>query len=139
MINLPDDAAERKRIPIGTGVLDYFPAALAEIAKLSKVGNDQHNPNEPLHWAREKSNDQFDTIIRHLIQRGTRDKDGVRHSTKAAWRALALLQEECEKDENFDPKNGFLPDNEPKPENQHKIPRGFANSEQDAIEHAGRV
>ena len=104
LINLPAEAKARKEIPIGTGVLDYFPSALAEVAKLSKVGNDQHNPGEKLHWAREKSTDQFDTIVRHLIQRGTIDEtDGVRHSTKAAWRCLALLQEELEAEAGFVP------------------------------------
>jgi hypothetical protein len=103
LINLPADPHDRKGIPIGTGVLDYFPAAIAEVAKLSKVGNDQHNPGQPLHWARHKSTDQFDTIVRHLIQRGTLDTDGVRHSTKAAWRALALLQEELEHEAGFVP------------------------------------
>lgn len=93
---LPTDPAARKDIPIGSGVLDYFPAALAEIAKVSKAGNDQHNPGEPLHWAREKSTDQFDTIVRHLMERGTIDKDGQRHTAKAAWRVLALLQLELE-------------------------------------------
>lgn len=86
-----------------TGVLDYFPAAIAEVAKISKFGNDQHNPGEPLHWARNKSTDQADTIIRHLMARGTRDSDGARHSAKAAWRALALLQEEIEAEEGFNP------------------------------------
>ena len=52
---LPTDAKERKKIPVGSGVLDYFPAALAEIAKVSQAGNDQHNPGEELHWARGKS------------------------------------------------------------------------------------
>jgi hypothetical protein len=104
MINLPADAAARKGIPVMTGVIDYFPAAIAEVAKLSKVGNDQHNPGEPLHWARQKSTDQADTIVRHLMQRGTVDIDGVRHSTKAAWRALALLQEELEAAEGFEPR-----------------------------------
>jgi Domain of unknown function (DUF5664) len=101
MINLPVDPHDRKSIPIGTGVLDYFPAAIAEIAKISKFGNDQHNPGQPLHWAREKSTDQFDTICRHLIQRGILDSDGTRHSAKAAWRCLALLQEELERDAGF--------------------------------------
>lgn len=94
---LPTDAKERKAIPIATGVLDYFPDALAEIAKVSKAGNDQHNPGEPLHWARGKSMDQADTIIRHFLERGTIDTaDGLRHSAKLAWRALALLQLEME-------------------------------------------
>lgn len=93
---LPVDPAERKNIPIGSGVLDYFPAALIEIAKVSKAGNDQHNPGEPLRWARGKSTDHSDTIIRHWIERGTIDSDGMRHSAKLAWRALANLQMELE-------------------------------------------
>jgi hypothetical protein len=95
---LPADAAARKEIPIGTGVLDYFSAALAEVAKVSFEGNKQHNPGQELHWARGKSNDQYDTMIRHSLERGTLDTDGVRHSAKMAWRALAVLQLELEAD-----------------------------------------
>ena len=91
-------AAERKQHPVGTGVLDYFPLALMAVAKCSWVGNEQHNPGEPLHWARGKSTDQADCLIRHFMERGTMDSDGVRHSAKMAWRALALLQEELEKE-----------------------------------------
>lgn len=93
---LPSDPTERKGIPITTGVLDYFPLAIAEVAKCSKAGNDQHNPGQPLHWAKEKSTDHADCIPRHLIDRGTFDTDNVRHSAKLAWRALALLQIELE-------------------------------------------
>jgi hypothetical protein len=93
---LPEDAKERKSIPICTGVLDYFPLALAEVAKTSKAGNDQHNPGQPLHWDRWKSTDHADCIVRHLIDRGTVDTDGIRHSAKVAWRSLALLQTEME-------------------------------------------
>lgn len=93
---LPTDAKLRKQIPITTGVLDYFPDAIAYVAIVSKVGNDQHNPGEPLHWARGKSTDHADCIGRHLTQRGMMDDDNVRHSGKMAWRALALLQEELE-------------------------------------------
>lgn len=93
---LPVDAKERKGVPLCTGVLDYFPDALAEVAILSKAGNDQHNPGQPLHWAKEKSTDHADCLLRHQIDRGTRDSDGQRHSTKVAWRALAQLQTEIE-------------------------------------------
>jgi hypothetical protein len=93
---LPTDPAERKGIPIATGVLDYFPAAFVELAKVSKAGNDQHNPGEKLHWARGKSMDTDDTMLRHFLERGTVDSDGLRHSAKLAWRALALLQLELE-------------------------------------------
>ena len=93
---LPHDAKERKELPVFSGVLKYFPLALAEVAKLSKVGNDQHNPDKPLHWDRSKSGDELDALTRHLLEAGTIDADGVRHSTKVAWRALANLQKELE-------------------------------------------
>jgi Domain of unknown function (DUF5664) len=89
-------AAERKNHPIVTGCLDYFSDALLDVAEVSRIGNEQHNPGEPLHWAKEKSSDEADSLVRHLIDRGTRDSDGMRHSAKVAWRALALLQREIE-------------------------------------------
>jgi len=66
------------------------------VAALSQIGNNQHNPGKPLHWDRTKSQDEADTLMRHFIERGTYDTDGVRHSVKVAWRALALLQKEIE-------------------------------------------
>lgn len=93
---MPKDAAARKAIPLCRGLLDYFPDACAAVAEVSRVGNEQHNPGEPMHWARGKSMDQEDCIVRHLIDRGKIDSDGLRHSAKVAWRALALLQLELE-------------------------------------------
>lgn len=96
-LHLPTDPASRKAIPLVRGCLDYFPAALAAVAQLSQKGNDKHNPGEPLHHARGKSTDHADCIVRHLVDRGAVDpEDGIRHSVKVAWRALALLQEELE-------------------------------------------
>jgi len=90
------NASDRKARPIARGVLDYFPDALAEVAYVSKIGNDQHNPGQELHWAKEKSTDHADCILRHLVDRGKFDTDGTRHSAKVAWRALALLQIELD-------------------------------------------
>lgn len=95
---LPTDYTARKAIPICTGFLDYFPLACLEVAKVSDAGNAQHNPGEELHWARGKSTDQMNTAIRHIMERGNKDTDGVRHLAKAAWRILAALQIECEQD-----------------------------------------
>lgn len=95
---LPADPAARKAIPLCSGVFDYFPKALIEVAKVSYAGNQQHNSGEQLHWARGKSVDQTDTLLRHLCETGTLDVDGLRHSAKLAWRALALLQLELEAD-----------------------------------------
>lgn len=93
---LPKTATERKTYPVASGVLDYFPDAIAEVAHVSYAGNEQHNPGTPLHWDRAKSGDEADALMRHLIQRGTFDVDGIRHTAKVAWRALALLQKELE-------------------------------------------
>jgi hypothetical protein len=95
---LPDDSSVRKALPMAAGLLDYFPGALAAVAEVSRVGNEKHNPGQDLHWARGKSADHADCIVRHLIDRGTKDGEGIRHSAYVAWRALALLQEELEVD-----------------------------------------
>ena len=88
----------RKQTPIYSGVLNYFPDAIREVAQCSFVGNEQHNPNTPLHWDRSKSGDELDALTRHLLEAGTIDSDGIRHSAKVAWRALANLQKEIEND-----------------------------------------
>jgi hypothetical protein len=89
---------ERKQRPVFSGVLQYFPDALLEVAYCSWVGNEQHNPGEPLRWDRTKSTDEHDALVRHLLAAGTLDSDGVRHSAKVAWRALAALQKEIERE-----------------------------------------
>lgn len=83
VLHLPTDPDERKNIPIYSGCVNYFPLALAAVARLSKKGNDQHNPDSPLHWDRSKSGDELDAMLRHVIDG---DWDAV------AWRALANLQ-----------------------------------------------
>jgi hypothetical protein len=91
-------AEERKKRPVFTGVLKYFPDAIKEVARVSLKGNEQHHPDKPLHWDRSKSTDELDALSRHLIDAGTIDDDGIRHSAKIAWRALANLQKELERD-----------------------------------------
>lgn len=93
---LSTDKKLRKDSPMARGVLDYFPRALMAVANVSFVGNEQHNPGQPMHWAKEKSTDHADCILRHLAERGTIDDDGLRHSAKVAWRALAQLEIELE-------------------------------------------
>ncbi len=100
---LEDTSEQRKQYPMASGLLDYFPDACAAVAEVSFLGNEKHNPGEPLHWARGKSMDHADCIVRHLTERGgfemieirgTMYK--VRHSVALAWRAMALAQEELE-------------------------------------------
>lgn len=89
--------SDRKKYPLFTGLIKYFPDAIMEVARCSWAGNQQHHPDKPLHWDRGKSNDHLDAMMRHAIQAGQIDTDGVRHSAKVAWRALANLQMELEK------------------------------------------
>ena len=96
MFILPKKAAERKEWPLGTFLREYFPDAFAYLAHLSWKANEQHNPGQPMHWARDKSADQEDTMIRYFMEGGTVDSDGLLHTAKVAWRALAALQLELE-------------------------------------------
>jgi len=91
-----DTAEDRKKMPVYSGVIKYFPDAIRELSKVSYAGNQQHNLDKSLHWDRSKSGDELDALMRHLIDAGTIDTDGIRHSAKVAWRALANLQKEIE-------------------------------------------
>lgn len=99
---LPSKSEDRKKIPLAS-VLDYFPDALCAVAEVVNVGQVQHSTDR---WDRSKSTDHEDCLLRHLLDRGTVDTDGMRHSAKVAWRALALLQLEIEKDKGLPPSRG---------------------------------
>lgn len=99
--SLPDEQEKRNEFPMAEGLLDYFPNALAEVARLSYAATQQHHPDKPMHWDRSKSRDHRNKIMRHLIDTGKFDDKGQRHSTMVAWRALALLQEELEEQEGY--------------------------------------
>ena len=90
----------RKDYPVWTGVINYFPDALMEVSRVSKIGNEQHHKGKPLHWDKSKSMDHLDALTRHLIQAKEDDIDGVSHLAKVAWRALAALQTKLEKHED---------------------------------------
>lgn len=137
----PEDATARKRIPLYSGNLAYFPKAAIylsqdlgagfkdwlamysetkgpaalrqaweclvrvhpqgreglerDVAAVSWLGNEQHNPGQPLHWARGKSMDQLDAAARHWDEYsvGKRvDKAGYPIIGQAGWRVKAELQ-----------------------------------------------
>ena len=88
---LPRGSAERKSYPLHRGLFCYFPKALAAVAHHSWENNEKHNPGEPLHWAREKSKDHADCILRHIIDAAEAD-DPTKAWTAVAWRALARLE-----------------------------------------------
>jgi len=84
----------RKKMPVYTGVMKYFPNALKYVSRISQAGNDQHHPEKPLHWDKSKSFDHTDALARHLIDHSQEpiDDDGMLHLGKVAWRALAALE-----------------------------------------------
>ena len=100
---LPTDAQERKSIPVYSGFVAYFPHAIAEVAKLSKEGNDQHNPGTPLHWDRGKSGDERDALMRHVLDEAILKSrcdfpldEAILEARAVAWRAMAHLEKLCE-------------------------------------------
>jgi hypothetical protein len=103
-MTLPTTDKDRKQDwPLWTFMFEYFPKAWLEVVRVAVEGNKQHNPGQPLHWARWKSTDQLNTAFRHLFDYGTgvkQDTDGVHHLAKAIWRLMAQLQLDVEaKDE----------------------------------------
>jgi len=89
---LPTNAKERKAIPIYTGFINYFPDAIAAVAKISLQGGIQHGQTpETLFWDRSKSGDELDALMRHLV-----DGDWE----QVAWRAMANLQKQIERSKN---------------------------------------
>lgn len=90
--HLPDDSKIREQYPLYDGLFAYFPAALLEVSRWSKIGNDKHNPGQKLHWSREKSTDHENKILRHLLDARQVDEHGFVEAVALAWRALALCQ-----------------------------------------------
>lgn len=98
-------SVHRKHHPMCTGLLDYFPDALAMVSLVSWLGNEKHNPGEPVHHARGKSTDHADCVIRHMVSRDEMEvyevggeEIEVPHWAHAVWRALAYGQEWMERE-----------------------------------------
>lgn len=96
MPSLPTDYAARKALPVYTFLTKYFPLAFLEVVRVAVDGNKQHgNEGDEIYWAREKSTDQMNTALRHIMDYGTGntiDTDGRAHLAKAIWRLSAQLQ-----------------------------------------------
>lgn len=105
-MSLPTDYNARKALPIFSYQMEYFPDAFLAEVEVAVVGNDQHNPGQPLHWAREKSKDHMNCAARHQFDHGrgiTKDTDGTYHLAKAIWRLKAELQLTIERERAAEP------------------------------------
>ena len=78
---------DRKRYPVFSGLMKYFPDAMYAVSRLSLEANEKHNPGQHLHWATEKSVDTLDCLCRHML-----DGEWIH----VAWRALENLQRQIE-------------------------------------------
>lgn len=90
-------SAARKLQPVFDGFIMYFHKAMAAVAEFSRINNEKHNPGEPLHWSKHKSNDHANCIARHLADIGPNwdgvdPESGRLHAEALAWRANALLE-----------------------------------------------
>ncbi len=110
------DYKGRKNIPIFSFLTGYFPKAMVEVVKVCVAGNAQHNPESALtdiHWSRQKSTDQLNTAMRHMMDHATTgpidpeppevlavigaENGGTYHLAKAIWRLAAELELTIEK------------------------------------------
>jgi hypothetical protein len=109
------DPEVRKMLQVFTVQSEYFPKAMREVTRVCVAGNAQHNPGEPLHWARGKSMDQMNALFHHMVDHkmghvfdetdppeilAAVDGKPLYSMAKAAWRALAELELTIEKVEN---------------------------------------
>lgn len=93
---LPNESKVREEYPLFDALFGYFPAALCEVARWSKVGGAKWN-DDKLRWVREKSTDHENKILRHLLDADKEVDDGFIEAVALAWRSLALCQELLEK------------------------------------------
>lgn len=110
-MTLPTDSAIRKDVPIYSGFIVYFPAAIAGAAKVSVAGVKQHGLAQLGH-NRGKSADHPDCVFRHMMdaadllasrRRGpvTESEEDIdrilTEASQAVWRVCAWSQELHEK------------------------------------------
>lgn len=99
---LPTEDSLRKRIRAYQGFVKYFPDAIALVALLSLRANEQHNPGQPMHWAKDKSKDELDSLFNHMLDIASKgdlsqDADGMLDAIKVGWRGMANLQRVVDK------------------------------------------
>ena len=84
---------DRKNTPLFTGFMLYFGKAMNMCALHSFISNFKHNPGEPLHWSKGKSNDHGDCILRHQMDYWEIDpENGLPMAVSVFWRGGAQLE-----------------------------------------------
>jgi hypothetical protein len=112
-LSLPEDPKLREQFPLYDYMHGYFPDAYLEEVRVSWVGNEQHNPGERMHWARDKSSDHMNKAMRHIASYGSgekKDTDNTYHLAKAIWRLKARLQLDIEAEREAEKNTAYVPD-----------------------------
>ena len=94
-MSLPTDRDARNALPIWDGCIAYFPDVWAEVAKVSVLGNKQHDLGDKLFWNTHVSVDHKNKAFRHMLDDtngDVMDDDGTFHLAKSLWRIAAALQ-----------------------------------------------
>lgn len=94
-LKTPGAKADAGKVPVLQGLLDYFPRACLEVARVSTVGANKYSWKG---W--EKVSDGINrygnALARHLLYEfieGPNDADtGLLHASQQAWNALARLE-----------------------------------------------
>ena len=93
MSNMKHDAGKP---PVWRGVLNYFPRALLEVAKVSQMGYDKYGAWGGWLKVPEAGDRYEDAKARHLLYRAmgqlTDDESDLFHQAHEAWNALATLE-----------------------------------------------
>lgn len=79
----PEDDEERQKYAVGTFICEFFPHAIAELARFSHDMQQKHNPDKPMGWAKDKSVGNGNQIFRHQMDGEFRE---------VAWRGLEQLE-----------------------------------------------
>ena len=89
----PEDDTERQKYAVGTFICEFFPHAIAELARFSYDMQQKHNPDAPMGWAEDKSIGDGNQIFRHQMDGEYRE---------VAWRGLEQLERLLRKMPPFD-------------------------------------
>lgn len=128
---LPEDDKLRKNVPIFKMIVGYFPKSMREITKVCVANNVRYSPDRApadINWARGKSPDQLGSAFRHMLDYEVdglifeavdalvTEKTGIDKVytlAEGAWRLLAALELEIEKQEQDDKVGTVSPDRGP--------------------------
>lgn len=96
-LHVPGMKDDSKKLPVYTLVLAYFPRAIEEVARVSKVGAIKYTP-EGWRTVPDGVNRYSDAMVRHNLEEAkghtvsVEEGEVLYHAAQVAWNALARLE-----------------------------------------------